>query len=45
MVHANEDLLRDGYALFGNGDISTLKSRFFADGHPVALSRQEPARR
>ena len=31
MVHANEDLLRDGYALFGNGDINTLKSRFFAD--------------
>jgi uncharacterized protein len=31
MVHANEDLLRDGYALFGHGDISTLKSRFFAE--------------
>ena len=30
MVHVNEKLLRDGYALFGNGDISTLKRMFFA---------------
>jgi len=31
MVHANEKLLRDAYALFGNGDIGTLKRKFFAE--------------
>ena len=31
MAHANEDLLRDGYAAFGRGDINALKSRFFAE--------------
>ena len=31
MAHANEDLLRDGYAAFEHGDINMLKSRFFAE--------------
>jgi len=31
MVHVNEKLLRDAYALFGNGDIGTLKRKFFAE--------------
>jgi len=31
MAHANEDLLRDGYAAFEQGDINTLTSKFFAE--------------
>jgi ketosteroid isomerase-like protein len=31
MAHANEDLLRGAYEAFGRGDISELKSRFFAE--------------
>jgi hypothetical protein len=29
MAHRNEDLLRDGYAAFGRGDIDALQNRFF----------------
>jgi uncharacterized protein len=30
MAHPNEDLVREGYAAFGRGDIEALQSRFFA---------------
>jgi uncharacterized protein len=30
MAHPNEDLLRDGYAAFGRGDLDTLQNQFFA---------------
>jgi uncharacterized protein len=31
MAHPNEDLVREGYAAFGAGDIEALQSRFFAE--------------
>jgi ketosteroid isomerase-like protein len=31
MAHANEDLVREGYAAFGRGDIDALQRQFFAD--------------
>jgi uncharacterized protein len=30
VAHPNEDLVREGYAAFGRGDIEALQSRFFA---------------
>ncbi len=30
MAHPNEDLLRDGYAAFGRGDLDALQNQFFA---------------
>lgn len=30
MAHPNEDLVREGYAAFGRGDVETLQSQFFA---------------
>lgn len=32
MAHPNEDLVREGYAAFGRGDLDMLSNRFFADG-------------
>lgn len=32
MAHPNEDLVRDGYAAFGRGDLDALQNRFFAEG-------------
>lgn len=32
MAHPNEDLVREGYAAFGRGDIEALQSRFFDPG-------------
>ena len=32
MAHPNEDLVREGYAAFGRGDIEALQSQFFASG-------------
>jgi uncharacterized protein len=32
VAHANEDLVREGYAAFARGDIEALGSRFFAGG-------------
>jgi ketosteroid isomerase-like protein len=32
VAHPNEDLVREGYAAFGRGDLDTLQTRFFADG-------------
>jgi uncharacterized protein len=29
MAHPNEDLVREGYAAFGSGDIEALQNRFF----------------
>lgn len=31
MAHPNEDLVRQGYAAFGTGDLDALRSRFFAE--------------
>ena len=31
MAHPNEDLVREGYAAFGRGDIEALQSTFFAE--------------
>ena len=30
MAHPNEEIVREGYAAFGRGDIEALQSRFFA---------------
>jgi len=30
VAHPNEDLLREGYAAFGRGDLDALQSQFFA---------------
>ena len=30
MAHPNEDLVREGYAAFGRGDVEALQSQFFA---------------
>lgn len=30
MAHPNEDLLREGYAAFGRGDLDALQDQFFA---------------
>ena len=30
MAHPNEDLVREGYAAFGRGDLDMLQNRFFA---------------
>jgi ketosteroid isomerase-like protein len=30
MAHPNEDLLREGYAAFGRGDLDALQNQFFA---------------
>ncbi len=30
MSHPNEDLIREGFAAFGRGDIDTLQAQFFA---------------
>jgi uncharacterized protein len=30
MAHPNEDLLREGYAAFGRGDLDALRDQFFA---------------
>lgn len=30
MAHPNEDLVRDGFAAFGRGDIDALRDRYFA---------------
>ncbi|MBV9093964.1 MAG: nuclear transport factor 2 family protein [Streptosporangiaceae bacterium] len=32
MAHPNEDLVRQGYAAFGSGDLDALQNRFFAEG-------------
>jgi uncharacterized protein len=32
MAHPNEDLVREGYAAFGRGDLEMLQNRFFAAG-------------
>ena len=32
MAHPNEDLVREGYAAFGRGDLDMLQNRFFASG-------------
>jgi uncharacterized protein len=32
MAHPNEDLVREGYAAFGRGDIDALQNQFFAAG-------------
>lgn len=31
MAHPNEDLVREGYAAFGRGDIDALQRKFFAE--------------
>ena len=31
MAHPNEDLVREGYAAFGRGDIDALQRQFFAE--------------
>ena len=31
MAHPNEDLVRQGYAAFGSGDLDALQNRFFAE--------------
>jgi ketosteroid isomerase-like protein len=31
MAHPNEDLVREGYAAFGRGDIDALRRNFFAE--------------
>ena len=31
MAHPNEDLVREGFAAFGRGDIEALRDRYFAD--------------
>ena len=31
MAHPNEDLLREGYAAFGRGDLDALQNQFFAE--------------
>lgn len=31
MSHPNEDLVREGYAAFGRGDLAALQSQFFAE--------------
>jgi ketosteroid isomerase-like protein len=31
MAHPNEDLVRQGYAAFGTGDLDALQNRFFAE--------------
>ena len=31
MTHPNEDLVREGYAAFGRGDMAALSSTFFAE--------------
>jgi ketosteroid isomerase-like protein len=31
MAHPNEDLVREGFAAFGRGDMDVLRKRFFAD--------------
>ena len=32
MAHPNEEIVREGYAAFGRGDLEALQSRFFAAG-------------
>lgn len=32
MAHPNEDLVRQGYAAFGRGDMAALSGTFFAEG-------------
>jgi uncharacterized protein len=32
MAHPNEDLVREGYAAFGRGDLAALSGTFFAEG-------------
>jgi ketosteroid isomerase-like protein len=32
MAHPNEDLVREGYAAFGRGDVDALQHKFFAEG-------------
>lgn len=36
MAHANEDLVRQGYKAFGEGDMDTLRSLFASDAVHVA---------
>ena len=36
MAHANEDLVRQGYKAFGEGDMDTLRSMFAPDAVHVA---------
>jgi ketosteroid isomerase-like protein len=31
MAHPNEDLVREGYAAFGRGDVDALQHKFFAE--------------
>ena len=31
MTHPNEDLVREGFAAFGRGDLDALQSQFFAE--------------
>jgi uncharacterized protein len=31
MAHPNEDLVREGFAAFGRGDMAALRKQFFAD--------------
>jgi uncharacterized protein len=31
MAHPNEDLVREGFAAFGRGDMDALRKQFFAD--------------
>ena len=32
MAHPNEEIVREGYAAFGRGDLEALQTRFFAAG-------------
>ena len=43
MAHANEDLVRQGYKAFGEGDMDTLRSLFAPDAVHVATGNS-PAR-
>ena len=38
----NEDLVREGYAAFGQGDLDMLSNRFFADGVRWHLPGRSP---
>ena len=42
MAHPNEDLVREGFAAFGRGDMDTLRKQFFADDVRWHVSGRSP---
>ena len=48
MAHPNEDLVREGFAAFGRGDMDALRKQFFTDDvrwrTPAGASSRETTR-